>query len=304
MNAGRITSNMLSRALIGDIDDLTNRLASTQRKLSTGKELTRPSDDPFATGRALSLRSEIEGLHQYQRTVQDATGWQDVSDAALSSISDAAQRARELLIQGASDTAGQTARNSLAQEIDQLIESVKQAANTSYGGRFVFSGAKTSTRPYDPGADVYNGDGAAMAREIGPSVSIQVNVTAGSFLGDGQAANDGKLLDTLRDIAQHLRGGTAADANALRSADLKGLDANLDTLGSVRASVGATTNRLQAADARLAQLEESTSKLLSNTEDADMAKTMIDFSTQQSIYQAALRSGASIVQGSLLDFLR
>jgi flagellar hook-associated protein 3 FlgL len=51
-------------------------------------------------------------------------------------------------------------------------------------------------------------------------------------------------------------------------------------------------------------LEESTTSLLSDTEDADMAKTLIDASTQQAVYQSALRAGATIVQSSLLDFLQ
>ncbi len=44
--------------------------------------------------------------------------------------------------------------------------------------------------------------------------------------------------------------------------------------------------------------------LLSKTEDADMAKTLVDASTQQAVYQSALQAGAKIVQTSLLDFLR
>ena len=55
--------------------------------------------------------------------------------------------------------------------------------------------------------------------------------------------------------------------------------------------------------APLSQLEQSTTSLLSDTQDADMAKTMIDFSMQQTVYQSALRAGANIVQASLLDFL-
>ena len=70
------------------------------------------------------------------------------------------------------------------------------------------------------------------------------------------------------------------------------------------AGLEVAANRLEAAGARLAQLEESTTKLLSDVEDADMAKTLVAFSTQQAVYQAALRAGANIVQASLLDFLR
>ena len=45
-------------------------------------------------------------------------------------------------------------------------------------------------------------------------------------------------------------------------------------------------------------------KQLSDTEDADIAKTMIDFNSQSAAYQASLRAGANIVQASLMDFLR
>ncbi|MEA2450084.1 MAG: flagellar hook-associated protein 3 FlgL, partial [Thermoleophilaceae bacterium] len=214
-------------------------------------------------------------------------------------------RARYLAIQGASDSAGQAARNAAAAEIDQLIESVKQEANASYGGRYVFSGTATDTPPYTvAGADTYAGDTAAVAREIGPGVSVQVNVIGQSLLGDGQAAADGKLLNVLRDLSDHLKSGTVANMNTLRTADIKALDTNLDAISQSRATVGATTNRLESADSRLQQVEESLTKLLSDVEDADMAKTYTDFSMQQSVYQSALRAGSNIVQQSLLDFLR
>jgi len=55
---------------------------------------------------------------------------------------------------------------------------------------------------------------------------------------------------------------------------------------------------------RLGQIEDATRSQLSDVEDADIAKTLIDFNSQQAAYQSALRAGASLVQTSLLDFLR
>jgi flagellar hook-associated protein 3 FlgL len=302
--AGRITNGMLNRSVLSDLNEITARMAATQRMLSSGRQLTRTSDDPFAASRSLTLRSELEGQRQHQRNVEDAIGWENATDVALSHIGDVVQRARELTVAGGNDAAGQPARVLMATEIDQLIETVKQEASAAYGGRYIFSGTRTDVRPYAPGSDAYQGDGVTIAREIGPGVSIGVNVIASDILGDGQAAADGRLLDTLRGIADHLRGGTPADADALRSSDLRALDTNLDALSRLRATVGTTTTRLATAADRLSQLEESTTKLLSDVEDADMAKAMLDYSTQQTVYQAALRAGASIVQPSLLDFLR
>ena len=301
----RVTNQMISRSVLTDLNEVSNKLSKTQQRMSSGKQITRASDDPYGTSRALSLRSDVAASQQYQRNVGEAKAWQAVTDAALSNVTATIHRVRELAIGGASDSAGPAARAAAAAEIDQLIASVKQEANASYGGRYVFSGTATNTPPYAvAGADTYAGNAAAIAREIGPGVSVQVNVVGSAVLGNGQAANDGKLLDTLRDISQHLKSGTVTDMNILRTTDLKALETNLDQIVQTRATVGATTNRLEAAADRLMQVEESSTKLLSDVEDADMAKTYVDFSMQQSVYQSALRAGSNIVQQSLLDFLR
>ena len=62
--------------------------------------------------------------------------------------------------------------------------------------------------------------------------------------------------------------------------------------------------RLDAAKSRLSDIENTTTKLLSDTEDTDISQAIVDLTTQQNVYQAALKSGASIIQPSLLDFLR
>ncbi len=302
MSSPRITSSMISRGIITDLNDVASRVAQTQRKLSTGKELTRPSDDPFAVGRALGLRTEVEGLTQYQRNISDAQAWTSASDTALGSLTDVVQRARELLVRGANATASPADRGMIADEIDQLIEAAKQEANAAQGGRSVFAGTATDVKPYATGSDAYAGDGGDILRSIGPGVTVAVNVRAADVLGSG--GGDGKMLSVLRDISAHLRGGTAADQAALGGSDVVAIDRAFDTLLGARAQVGAVANRLSAAGSRLAELEESSRAQLSNTEDADMSATLIDYSMQQSVYQSALRAGAGIVQSSLLDFLR
>jgi flagellar hook-associated protein 3 FlgL len=85
---------------------------------------------------------------------------------------------------------------------------------------------------------------------------------------------------------------------------MQALDAAHDAILNERAIVGARTQRLETAEARLQEVEETHTKMLSETEDADMAKTMVDFSMQQAVYTSTLKAGAQIVQPSLLDFLR
>jgi flagellar hook-associated protein 3 FlgL len=303
----RLSNQMLARNTLTQLQDVSNDLFKTQRKMSSGKQITKPSDDPFGTTRALSGRRDLEEIQQLQKNVDDASSWQGVTDVALSRITDVVQRSRELLVQGASDTNSTVQREAIAKEIDQLIETAKTEANGSYGGRYIFAGTATGTKPYNVGGtDAYNGDAGNIVRTIGPGVSVPVNVHGADFLGGDPTVTqpDGLLLTTLRGIATHLRGGTPADAGALRGADIQALDRNLDNINSIRATVGATTNRLETATLRLRELEETSTEDLSKVEDADMAKTLTDFSLQQAVYQSALKTGASIVQNSLLDFLR
>jgi flagellar hook-associated protein 3 FlgL len=303
----RLSNQMLARNTLADLNRVNGNLYSTQRKMSSGKEITKPSDDPFGTTRAVTGRRDLEEIQQLQKNVDDALAWQGVTEVALSRITDVAQRARELLVQGASDSNGPAERGAVAKEIDQLIETAKTEGNGSYAGRYIFAGTATTTRPYTVGGtDAYAGDNGNIVRTIGPGVSLPVNVRGANFLGGDPAVPqpDGLLLTTLRDIATHLRGGTPADAAALRGTDLQALDRNLDNVTAIRATVGATTNRLETATLRLRELEEASSENLSKVEDADMAKTLTDFSLQQAVYQSALKTGANIVQSSLLDFLR
>jgi flagellar hook-associated protein 3 FlgL len=292
---------MVSRGVLADLNDVATRMTNTQRKMATGKELTRPSDDPFAVGRAIGLRTEVAGLDEYRRNTAEAQGWTDASDSALGTLTDIVQRGRELLVHGSTGTTSGADRKIIADEIDQLINSAKEDANAVQGGRALFSGTATGVKPYDMVSDTYHGDSGDVVRTIGPGVSVVVNVRASDVLGNG---TDGKMINTLRDIAAHLRGGTTADQTALSTTDVSALDRSLDDVVSARAHIGAVANRLSAADDRLADLEESSRGLLSKTEDADMAATLVDYSMQQSVYQSALRAGAGIVQASLLDFLR
>lgn len=303
--AMRVTTLMSTRMIVRDLHNGLGRLSEIQQRLSSGKQITRPSDDPYATSRALGLRGEVAGLEQYQRNVADGIGWLNTTDTALSQIADLLHRVRELLVQAGNDTAGVQARTAIADEVEQLLDAVKQEANVQYGGRYVFAGTATDTAPWPvAGPDAYAGDNGAITREIGPQVEVAINADLHKLLGDGQGAADDRLLHVLRDIVDHMRGGTPADAAALRTVDLRRLEDNLDVLNGIRANIGARTNRLVVAHSRLGSLEINARRLLSETEDADMAQVITDYATQQAAYTASLRAGASIVQTSLLDFLR
>lgn len=304
----RITNGMVTRNVLASLNDVSDKLVRAQQKAASGKEITRPSDDPFNASRAMALRQGMSATQQYKRNIEDAAGWSEATEQALAQITDVVQRARDLLVQGGTDAADATSRDSIAAELRQIIESVKETASATYRGSYLFSGADVNDRPYLPGADdSYYGDLGGFApgvpgivREIGPGVTMTVNTVGEELLGRGQAVGDNKLLHVLRDAVDDL---TARDGPAIRT-DLGRLDTQLESLLEVRAANGARGNRLDAALTRLDEVEESQLRQLTNTESADIAKVLIELNSQTAAYQSALRAGASIVQSSLMDFLR
>jgi flagellar hook-associated protein 3 FlgL len=298
----RITEGIISGRNLADLQRANAAVAKTSMQVSTGNRLQRPSDDPQAVQKALNLRGDLAATAQYMDTASASQGWAQATDDALSDINDVLQRAREAVVQGGNGTMSQKDRNDIATQIDQLIGQAKASGNATFDGQYIFAGQKTDTAPYDPdGADTFNGDTGSIIRTIGPGVSVQLNGSLGSVLGNG---SDGKALQVLRDIAAHLRGGTAADTNALRTSDLSAIDASMADVSTARAEAGALSNRLTTAANRLTDLQTSTEKVRSGVEYVDLAEAISQLSSQQAVYQAALQAtGSSLSQRTLMDFL-
>jgi len=303
MSNDRITPAMVTAGTLNNLNTSLAALDRSSDELSSGKTILEPSDNPFGASRVIDLQSQLDGLTAYAYDAQDGISWENTSSSAMSSINDVVQRVRELVVQAANGTNNQSDLNTIALEVEQLTESVKQDANTEYAGQFVFAGTLTSAPPYEQGPnDEYKGNSETVSRALAPGATVNISTNISTLLGEG--SGDGKLLDTLRTITQDLRGGTAEDREALGSADLQSLDGNIETLSQLQATAGSTIDQLQSALTRNEDLQTSIAESLSNTQDTNIAATSIAFANEQAAYEAALRASASIVQESLLNFLQ
>ena len=101
----RITTSMVQRNVLADLNTLSEKLAKTQSKASSGKEITRPSRRSVQHRRARwACARTLDANEQYKSNIADAQGWQDATESALDSITDYVNRAQSLLVQGANDT--------------------------------------------------------------------------------------------------------------------------------------------------------------------------------------------------------
>jgi flagellar hook-associated protein 3 FlgL len=290
----RVTSGMSQRHVLSDLRRVQERLATAQDQVSSGKRIEKPSDDPLGAERAMRLNDQLDTNKAYRSSVDESRSWLDATDSALSSLGDIVQHVRELTLQAANGSTSDAGRQSIKQQIDQLAEQAKTTLNSAYDGRYIFSGTATDTPPYSAATgDAYQGDANPVVRQIGPGVSVQVNVTGDDVLSG--------LLPTLRTLSAHL---ASNDIASLGTSDLKAIDAGFDNLTAKQAQVGAITNRVDAAGQRLDDAYDVTNAFLSKTQDADLPQALTDLSAQQNALQAALRGGATLIQQSLMDFLR
>lgn len=303
----RITPEMQATVMLTNINNALAAVDHSQNELSTGLQILQPSDNPYGTALSMQLSGQIAAMSSYASNVNDGTAWTNTASTALQDVEQQAQSARTLIVEGSNGALSATDRSQVAAQIGDLVDEMKETANTQYDGQFIFSGTATTTAAYQTGAgssDAFQGNTDPVNRTIGPAGTppLQVNADLSSVLGEGQGANngqgDGLLLDTLETAQADIESGTVSTTS-----DLANLDSNISSLEMLQATVGAAQDRLSMAATRITAFQTADQTQLSNTEDVDMASASINYSTEQAAYSASLQTGAQIIQTSLLNFV-
>lgn len=287
---------MLSDTTLRNLNVNVERLDKLQNQLTSGKRISAPSDDPIGAASAIEFRAILNQIEQYIKNADSSISWLGATDSALDSVGGMLQRARELAVQGATDSLTTADKQRIAIEVEQLLENTIQVANSTYGTHYLLAGFKTNAPPFSPVGNppssvIYSGDNGQIQRQIDKDASVTVNVS-GSVLS--------QVFTTLISLRDALNIG---EASAI-SAKLTDIDAAIDSIVAARSEVGARINRITDQKSRLESLVVNISDILSKTEDVDMTKAISDFALQQNVYKAALAAGAKAIQPSLMDYLR
>ena len=142
----RITNKMMTNNALYNINNNKNLLSNLEQQYSSGKKITKPSDDPIVAVRALKFRTNLSELNQYyEKNIPDALAWMDVTESALNTVNDIITSMNTYCNQGANDYPTAEDRNAIATNLEQLRGQLYQEGNTNYAGRYVFSGYKTDT---------------------------------------------------------------------------------------------------------------------------------------------------------------
>ncbi|MDI6703159.1 MAG: flagellar hook-associated protein FlgL [bacterium] len=231
----RISNRYLYSTVMNNIETNLEELEKCHFQLSSGKKVKYPSSDPIATVDSMRQRTYIDRIEQFDRNIDNGIHWMEHTDNVLQQVCDNLHRVRELAIQGASESYNQLNRDANANEINQILEGMIDLANTTFNGKYIFSGTDTLTCPFvvtigdpqnligsPPGKSdppfqerlginrnnvthvTYKGNTNPIYREIEEGVKIRINtigddvfsVTAHRVeMGDMTVADQGKELN-------------------------------------------------------------------------------------------------------------
>ncbi|MBW8827387.1 MAG: flagellar hook-associated protein FlgL [Acidobacteria bacterium] len=296
MTTVRFTPRSAQNVALDGLQTNLAKMQQLQEQLSSGKALNRPSDSPVGTVQALQYRADIARTEQYKRNAGDGLSWLGIADDTLTSVLGTTGRVRELVLNGQNGALGPDERGAIAQEVDALRDTLIGLANTRYLDRPVFAGNAQTTNAYDPTTGAWQGSSNdSVDRRVAPGMTLRVNVTGTEVFGP--AGND--LFKTLSDISNDLRNNPAN-----LGTDLAALDNHVTNVENQLGTVGAKEHQVQAMSDRADQTELTTKTALSDVENIDLPKTIVDLQLQQVAYQSALAATSRIIQPSLLDFLR
>ena len=250
-------------------------------KIEINSELLEPAEAVVISSGGTGITAEAFGIN-------GSNGWIKVGDG----IETGEYKITVSEFNGASNEAKITVNKVLpdGSEVGEMVGPIDLTGEITVGSfTFDFSNEKikgngTAHIKLTPGTMEYN---------LGKTDSMTANL-----LGPEVFMNTLKMMEDLEDaLAENTTEEISGDI-------LKRVDENLQEVLKYRSQVGARSNRLEATLTRLGANEVDYKALLSNTEDADLAKVITDLKMEESIYRASLAVGARIIMPNLTDFLR
>lgn len=321
----RVTNQMMSKGFLRNLNRSQTHMKTINNQLTSGKEISRPSDNPYKVARSMQLNSDMKAAIQYKENIKDTSNWLDTTDTALQQVEKSFQRVRELMVSAGSASYGEDEKRAIKDEINEKVNEVAQILNTTFDGKYIFGGTKVNSKPIlseknGTGNDLYYSDnlgnkitdltdnvflkqiGSSLDVEISQGVTMKYNVTASEVLNfKDKNGNQIDAMGLLKDIMANLE--TTGSATDLLGSNMKDVDATIANILKLTSEVGAKQNRMESAleqnDEQIYNLKD----ILSKTEDIDFAEKTMEMTMAQTIYTAALQVSAKVIQPSLLDFL-
>jgi flagellin len=266
----KIASNIASQAVQRNLKKVSGKAQLELERLSSGKRITRSTDDAAGLAIGDKLESQTRGLKQAARNANDGISLVQTAEGGLNEVSSILMRLRELSVQAASDTVADTERELLDMEYQQLMDEVDRIAeSTVFNGTHLLNG--------ESGRGVF---------------SIQV----GTFDGDENKieydADDAEATTSAIGIS----GSEITDIGDALDA-MEEIDESIDEVSRLRAQIGAVQTRLHSTVSNLEVQTLNQDSARAVIQDVDVAESTARLAALNVTKSAAV---ASLVQANSL----
>ncbi len=305
----KVSTNLFFNRASTQLATVQSSLSKTQEQLSTGKQITKPSDEPDKASLVTRLESELARQESYQSTLSTVEIKLSTQETALRNVSDVMYRIKELTVQANSDTMGKLDRESIAVEIESLRDQVLSLANTQdTSGNYIFAGSRVTEPSFglnSQGLIDYQGDQSRMQVAVGDNRLMNVN-RPGSDAFVRVVRDDGKggkvgvgFFQALGDLAKAVR---TSDRAAMQRG-IGEIYAMQQGVSEATAQVGADLNVVDAQKNVLDEVKLRLKTTLSAVQDLDYTEAITRMNRDQLALEAAQSSFAKISKLSLFNYL-
>jgi len=302
----RVTPKITTSNFIRNIHQQAGDILKAQERIASQKRINKISDDPIGMGRVLGYRSNIAAIEQYEENIDQGITQLEFNEITLDLASDLVKTAKGLAEQYLGSEITAEEKQFAADQIKDLYDQVISLANSTYNNNYIFGGHATDTAPFSRDADfnvTYHGDDGQVRLMVGNNVEITYNADGSKIFQN--AANGGvNLFDELKNLIDGLENSDAAAGSAQIKATLSPLYTARQQINSRRSEYAPALYRLQYTDEYWTNLKPKVQGALADTEQADIAKTVMELTNLEVAYETTLATAARIIQPSLMDFLR
>ena len=305
----KVSTSMFFDRASAQLANVQGNLAKTQEQLSTGKQITKPSDEPDKASLVTRLESEIARQKSYQESIKAIEIRRKAEETALNSTSDVMFRMKELAVQAANDTLGAADRKTIALEMTELRNQILSLANSQdSNGNYLFAGSRVSQMPFSPdakGVIVYKGDQARMVVGVGDNRRMNQNIP-GSDAFINVVRDDGKGGRVGIGFFQAMGDLIEAVKSSNRVAIQRGIS-EIDTLqqglSDATAQVGTDLNVVDSQNNVLDEITLRLKTTMSDIQDLDYTEAITKMNKDQLALEAAQSSFAKISKLSLFNYI-
>jgi len=307
----RISSSSLQNILTRSLDSQHSLLGEKQIKISSGQNYQLRSDAPADASRSAIEKQAQTMDTQWSSNVEYGSNWSIVTDKPLDTLVKNLQRTHELAVESMDGTKTAADRQSMAYEIDSILEQVLLIANTPYGSNYLFGGTSgqapfTETRDAN-GRILTVGTGgvdSTQQRTIRASENFTANYGATATGPEGAFQNTTENVDvfaTLLDLRDSLLAGNPPISSA--TTGLEGIERSMDVAVNSLVKNGANQNYLQALSSHYDNLELEHTRQISTYDEINMAKEITELSKLEVSLTAAMQMASRLNQMDLTKYI-